>query len=96
MMNAKECILKIKETLADYNPDSDELVKQIALDFGNFCKDVNSSIQKCISFLEQNMRTDALQFAETSPSLFDRFDLANFDEFDDWRRVAASRNECSR
>lgn len=59
-------------------------LKELASDFAAECREVNSRLRRCGEFLKQDLRSEALQFADAEPKLLDLVAILDFPERANW------------
>src|ERR1017187_5137418 len=90
MTPVDKLIQSIKQALenAALTPNTDKL----AADFAQWCATTNRRLEQCERLLEGDAEHEALQLAETPPSLLDLCAALSFDNVDQWRAMCRAKN----
>jgi len=65
---------------------SSDIANKLAGDFAAACRGANHRLQQCEAMIRAGERHQAIQLAETAPSLLDLVTLLEFGQADEWRR----------
>lgn len=67
----------------------DDELRQLAADYNRACRVVNTRLRRCGDFLRRDLRSEAIQLAESEPRLLDLVALLDFPEREQWEEVAS-------
>jgi hypothetical protein len=66
-----------------------ESVKELAIAYTDACQDVNQRLRRCTDFLQQGLRSEAIQLAQAKPMLLDQLAVLDFPERSEWADVTS-------
>ena len=83
LLETERLVRKITEILQ--NGGSSDIAAKIAGDFAAICHTTSLRLQQCEAMIKAGDRHQAIQLAETPPSLLDLVTVLEFRNADDWR-----------
>lgn len=84
MISSHECISKIQHILSTGETVAKEKVAELVWAYASACRRLNERVQKCLDFLRQGRRPDALRLAKEPPDLQQELRLLDFPERPAW------------
>lgn len=92
MRAEEEIVLKIKEFLNSNDQTNDPVHADIAERYAKMCVELNQRLDRCERDIDNNMRAEAIYFAESNPPVIRAAATLNFPELDDWREICQLYN----
>ena len=90
MTPVDKLIQSIQQVLDSGTPSQN--MDKLAMDFAQWCSSTNRRLEQCERLLEGKAEHEALQLAETSPSLLDLCAALSFDRVEQWRGLCRAKN----
>jgi hypothetical protein len=84
MLSTHECVNQIQHILSTGEPVAKEKVAELVWAYASACRRLNERAQKCLDFLRQGRRADALNLAKVPPDLQQELRLLDFPERSAW------------
>ncbi|MCF7855686.1 MAG: hypothetical protein K9N51_12870 [Candidatus Pacebacteria bacterium] len=87
MNPAQRLVNRIREFIHSYEQEPTPVAQEMAEQYAEQCRGLNNRLAKCSEFLEKGMRSEAVQEAMETPSVFDLADILTFEELKNWRNL---------
>src|SRR5580658_10336899 len=87
---AERVVRKIIEALAQ--PPSETQAAKLAQEYADLCRTANRRLEQCALMIEAGQSLQALQLAETPPSLLDLITVLSFRQATEWRAFCQSHH----
>ena len=66
-----------------------EEMRDLADDYAELVNNSNERLRRCKEFLDQNLRSEAIQLAEAEPKVVDVVSVLDFEQFAEWEELCA-------
>ena len=90
MADYRKIVDEIEAFLSSPDQTEDDVVKELASQYAELCKEVNRRLRSCGELLQQGLRSQAIELAEIEPDLLDLVSLIDFPDRFEWEEIAAS------
>lgn len=90
MADPKQTVETIRAFLRTDTVTMNSELAAVAADFAEMCRDANVRLSRCADFLHEGLRGEAIEYANTKPSLMDLTAALDFKELVEWERLCGS------
>ncbi len=84
MTAAERLVTQIRDFVNGFDQEATPEAHELAAQFADLCQSLNVRLAKCADFLRKGMRSEAVQEALSSPSIFELAEILNFEERKSW------------
>lgn len=86
----RRLIDKIKAYVYSADQTKSDELEALAREYAECCRSANERLTRCGDFLEQGLRTQAIDLAEAEPDLIEVVQVLSFDEIDEWQELVGN------
>jgi len=87
-MNTQSLILQIQMALSQLKSTPEPTLRNLAQNYADATATLNTRLMRCVLYLRQGFRSEALRLCETEPNLLDAINQLNFPQRAAWVSVA--------
>ncbi len=87
MTEEERLVSQIRQFLHGFSQEKNPEIEELADQFADLCNRINERLGKCVDFLNQGMRSEAVQAAEVPPPLLQLVEIVTFTEITKWRNL---------
>ncbi len=85
MTNEQQLVNQIREWLNSPEQETSPVVEDLADRYAEVCRELNERLQRCNSYLDKGLRSEAVYETQLPPPLFETVKTLNFDEREQWK-----------
>ncbi|HEV3205258.1 MAG TPA: hypothetical protein VGY77_12775, partial [Gemmataceae bacterium] len=90
MVDYQRVVDEIRSLLQSADQTLTDLLKELAAEYAQACREANQRLRRCEEFLQKGLRSEAIQLAQAEPNLLDLVAILDFPERGHWDELLLS------